>query len=72
VFGETGPLQNSLRYADECARHKLLDMLGDFALSGVDICGRITAHRSGHRLNAELVRQLLIEFGTSSQLKKSA
>ncbi len=72
VFDEKGPLENSLRYPDECARHKLLDMLGDFALSGMDICGRITARRSGHRLNAELVRQLLAEFGTSSQLKKSA
>ncbi len=40
------------RFSNECARHKLADLLGDLALTGVDIRGNITAVRSGHRLNA--------------------
>lgn len=59
VFNESGPIDNALRFDDECARHKALDVLGDLTLAGRDIVGRITAHCSGHRHNAELVRQLL-------------
>ena len=43
------------------ARHKLMDMLGDLALAQCQLVGRFTAYRSGHRLNAELVRALLTE-----------
>lgn len=58
IFGPNGPIENKLRTEDECARHKLLDCLGDLALIGCDLAGHVTAHRSGHRLNAELVRRL--------------
>jgi UDP-3-O-[3-hydroxymyristoyl] N-acetylglucosamine deacetylase len=61
VFGDEGPVDNELRFEDECVRHKLLDLVGDLALGGCDIHGQITAHCSGHRLNAELVRVLLVE-----------
>jgi UDP-3-O-[3-hydroxymyristoyl] N-acetylglucosamine deacetylase len=59
VFDETGPIDNVLRFPDECVRHKILDILGDFALAGCDLVGQITAHRSGHQLNAHMVRTLL-------------
>lgn len=59
VFDNDGPIDNRLRFEDECARHKLLDMVGDFSLSGADLIGKITAHRSGHRLNSQLVFGLL-------------
>lgn len=59
VFDEQGPVGNVLRFSDECVRHKTLDLVGDLALAGCDIQGRITAYRSGHRLNAQLVRELL-------------
>jgi UDP-3-O-[3-hydroxymyristoyl] N-acetylglucosamine deacetylase/3-hydroxyacyl-[acyl-carrier-protein] dehydratase len=59
IFGEGGVIGNELRYRDECARHKTLDLLGDLALIGKDISGHIVAHRSGHQLNAELARKLL-------------
>ncbi|MEM9184939.1 MAG: UDP-3-O-acyl-N-acetylglucosamine deacetylase [Planctomycetota bacterium] len=59
IFGPDGPIDNALRYPDECARHKALDVVGDFALAGRPIAGHIVACRSGHRLNAELVRELL-------------
>ena len=41
------------------ARHKVLDMVGDLALLGMDMHGFIVAHRSGHHTNASLVRRLL-------------
>ena len=58
VFGETGVIDNVLRADNECARHKLLDCLGDFALIGGRLAGRITATRTGHAANREFVRQL--------------
>jgi UDP-3-O-acyl N-acetylglucosamine deacetylase len=58
VFGPRGPIENRLRYADEPARHKLLDIVGDLSLLGHDLCGHVVAYRSGHPLNAELVRAL--------------
>lgn len=58
VFGDEGPIDNELRFADECVRHKILDMVGDLALAGCDIQGYILAYRSGHRLNATLVQAL--------------
>jgi len=65
VFGDDGPIENTLRFENECARHKALDVVGDLALSGCDIVGRIVAHCSGHKLNAELVRKLRSQTDTS-------
>jgi UDP-3-O-acyl N-acetylglucosamine deacetylase len=59
VIGSDGPIDNALRAHDECARHKILDCLGDFALLGCDIQGHFCAYRSGHHLNRELVRKML-------------
>jgi UDP-3-O-[3-hydroxymyristoyl] N-acetylglucosamine deacetylase len=58
IFGKKGVVDNQLRAADECARHKVLDCIGDLALAGCDIVGNVQAGRSGHRLNAEFVRRL--------------
>ena len=58
VFGPHGPVDNKLRFANEPARHKVLDLVGDLALLGVDLCGHVVAYRSGHPLNVELVRRL--------------
>lgn len=58
VFGEEGPINNTLRYPDECARHKLLDLVGDLALCGYDICGRIIACRTGHAANGRLAEKI--------------
>ncbi len=40
-----------LRYADECARHKVLDVIGDLALAGVPLLGTYRSVRGGHKLN---------------------
>jgi UDP-3-O-acyl N-acetylglucosamine deacetylase len=58
IIGAHGPIENSLRFADEYVRHKLLDVIGDLALAGCEIVGHVVAHRSGHQLHAELARQL--------------
>ncbi|MCA9153765.1 MAG: UDP-3-O-[3-hydroxymyristoyl] N-acetylglucosamine deacetylase [Planctomycetales bacterium] len=72
VFGAEGLQDNTLRFEDECVRHKTLDLVGDLALAGCDIVGQITAHRSGHRLNAELVRVLLAEGQIVQPRRKTA
>lgn len=72
VFGEDGPIDNQLRFRDECVRHKALDVVGDLALAGCDIQGRIVACRSGHQLNAELVQALLEAAGGQALRRKSA
>jgi UDP-3-O-[3-hydroxymyristoyl] N-acetylglucosamine deacetylase / 3-hydroxyacyl-[acyl-carrier-protein] dehydratase len=59
IFGREGLIGNVLRYTDECARHKTLDMVGDLALVGFDLHGFIVAHRSGHQTNHALARRLL-------------
>ncbi len=72
VFDDEGPIENELRFENECERHKTLDLLGDLALSGCDIVGRIAAHRSGHRQNADLVRALLVEGQIIDQRRRTA
>jgi len=52
-----------LKYENEPARHKLLDLIGDFSLLGVRLQGRITAFRPGHGANTECVRHLTKLFG---------
>ncbi len=71
VFDENGPVENRLRFPNECARHKALDVLGDLALAGSRIVGEFTAYRSGHRLHAELTRQLVERFA-ATPLRASA
>lgn len=58
VFGPYGVIGNTLRHPDEPARHKILDVIGDLALCGVDLAGHVVAYRSGHPLNVELARQI--------------
>ncbi len=56
---KAGYLNNlQLRYNNELARHKLLDLLGDFALLGMRIKGRVWATRPGHFANTEFMKQL--------------
>jgi len=58
VFGPQGPIDNRLRFANEPARHKVLDMIGDLSLLGADLWGHVIAYRSGHPLNVELALAL--------------
>ena len=58
VVGEAGVIDNKLRFEDEFARHKILDLLGDLYLLGYSIRGHIIAMRSGHPLNVQLVEKI--------------
>jgi UDP-3-O-[3-hydroxymyristoyl] N-acetylglucosamine deacetylase/3-hydroxyacyl-[acyl-carrier-protein] dehydratase len=59
VLGENGILNNNkLRFRNEPARHKLLDLIGDMALIGAPVKGHILAARPGHRANIEFVKML--------------
>lgn len=72
VFGPEGPLDNTLRMENECVRHKALDLVGDLALAGCELIGHFIAYKSGHRLNAELVKVLLTESHIEEGLRKTA
>jgi len=51
--------ETPLRFDDEFVRHKILDIIGDFALLGMPIQGKITAEKSGHSVHASLMSKLL-------------
>ena len=51
--------QTGLRFRDEFVRHKILDIVGDLALLGMPILGRVVAERSGHIMHAGLMSKLL-------------
>ena len=72
VFGEDGPIDNRLRFPDECVRHKLLDMVGDLALCGCDLVGRFCAYRGGHRINARLGTVLLQTAAETQRMRHCA
>lgn len=58
VIGPGGPIENRYRWPDECVRHKILDCIGDLALSGAPFHGHVMCSRSGHHLNHEMARTL--------------
>ena len=61
VIGDTGVLNNALRFDDEFVRHKILDAIGDMALVGHPIIGHLVAHRGGHALHTQFAAQVLEE-----------
>jgi UDP-3-O-[3-hydroxymyristoyl] N-acetylglucosamine deacetylase len=61
VIGDTGVLNNALRFDDEFVRHKILDVIGDMALVGHPIIGHLVAHRGGHALHTQFAAQVLEE-----------
>ncbi|HZS49116.1 MAG TPA: UDP-3-O-acyl-N-acetylglucosamine deacetylase [Blastocatellia bacterium] len=48
-----------LRFSDEFVRHKILDIMGDFALFGLPVMGKVRATRSGHALHSQLISKVL-------------
>ncbi|WJR76998.1 UDP-3-O-acyl-N-acetylglucosamine deacetylase [Bradyrhizobium sp. NP1] len=62
VFDETRLLNSEgLRFADECARHKVLDAIGDLALAGLPLLGAYRSYRGGHKLNHAVLIALLAD-----------
>jgi UDP-3-O-[3-hydroxymyristoyl] N-acetylglucosamine deacetylase len=62
VFDETRLLNTEgLRYSDECARHKVLDVIGDLALAGLPLLGAFRSVRGGHKLNHAVLTALMAD-----------
>lgn len=59
LVGEDNVLNTELRFADEFARHKILDIVGDLYLLGYPMRAKVTAHLTGHRDNIAVQRQML-------------
>ncbi len=55
--------EEPLRFQDEFVRHKILDIIGDVALLGIPVNGKIKAERSGHAIHAALMSKLLNTSG---------
>jgi UDP-3-O-[3-hydroxymyristoyl] N-acetylglucosamine deacetylase len=62
VFDEERLLNvEGLRYSDECARHKVLDAIGDLALAGLPLLGAFRSVRGGHKLNHAVLTALMAD-----------
>jgi len=59
IFTDTGVKENTLRFPDEFARHKVLDFIGDLYLLGKPVRGHIFGTKSGHRLNRRLLQKIV-------------
>ncbi len=59
VMTTDGPVGNTLRFKDECARHKALDIVGDIFLLGCPVRGHVIGNKSGHALNRKLVEKIM-------------
>jgi UDP-3-O-[3-hydroxymyristoyl] N-acetylglucosamine deacetylase len=59
VLTDTGVKNGPLRFPDEFVRHKILDLIGDLALLGHRILGKVVANRAGHAMHTALVSRLL-------------
>ena len=71
VYGNSGVLDNELRAVNECARHKMLDCIGDFALLGCDLVGNISASQSGHSMNHQFIREIRQIQNREAETQKS-
>jgi UDP-3-O-[3-hydroxymyristoyl] N-acetylglucosamine deacetylase len=61
ILTRAGVQNGSLRFPDEFVRHKVLDLIGDLALAGHRILGRVVAERAGHAMHTALVSRLLAD-----------
>jgi UDP-3-O-[3-hydroxymyristoyl] N-acetylglucosamine deacetylase len=59
IVSKQGVQNGPLRFADEFVRHKVLDLIGDLALAGRRIQGRVVAERAGHAMHTALVQRLM-------------
>jgi len=61
VLTKDGMMNGPLRFPDEFGRHKALDLIGDLALVGLPLLGRVEARKAGHSLHTQLVSRLLAD-----------
>jgi UDP-3-O-[3-hydroxymyristoyl] N-acetylglucosamine deacetylase len=61
-----------LRFGDEFVRHKVLDLMGDLALLGAPVVGRVRVDRGGHALHYGLVLEVLAQSSSWTMVGESA
>ncbi len=77
-FGDSGVLnEGGLRFRDEPCRHKVLDLIGDLALLGHSVIGKVVAARAGHAMHVALVDRIMndpasFEIVMLDQLERAA
>ena len=70
VINSDGPIKNSYRFPNECVRHKIVDLIGDLALTGRPVIGRIVAYKTGHTLNQQLAKKLYEQARQQDRIEK--
>src|SRR5438270_3347693 len=68
VRGDAVLSKEPLRFPDEFARHKVLDIIGDLALVGARIRGHVIALKPGHAANADLAREIVKQYAKIAAL----
>lgn len=58
ILGNKGPVRTKFRFPDEPVRHKVLDLVGDMYMMGRPVLGKFVCKKSGHALNAEILRKI--------------
>jgi UDP-3-O-[3-hydroxymyristoyl] N-acetylglucosamine deacetylase/3-hydroxyacyl-[acyl-carrier-protein] dehydratase len=72
VIGDEGVLNEDLRFSDEFARHKVLDLLGDLVLLGAHLEAHIVAIKGGHASHIEFIKQLRAEIAVDERREREA
>ena len=62
ILGNKGPVGTSFRFPNEAVRHKVLDLVGDLYMLGFPITGKVVAKKSGHKLNAKMVKMVYDKY----------
>jgi UDP-3-O-[3-hydroxymyristoyl] N-acetylglucosamine deacetylase len=68
VLTRDGLLSGELRFPDEFARHKALDLIGDLSLVGRPLLAHVVAHKGGHALHTALVTRLLRDRSLTQEM----
>jgi len=72
VLTQDGIENGPLRFPDEFVRHKVLDLVGDLALLGKQILGKVVADRAGHAMHTALVSRILRDKSLWEEVTVSA
>lgn len=72
ILSKDGVQNGPLRFPDEFVRHKVLDLIGDLALAGHQIFGRVVAERAGHAMHTALVSRLMRDRAAWELVQPSA
>jgi len=62
ILGNKGPMATRLRFPNEPLRHKVLDLVGDLYMLGIPVLGEFRCERSGHALNARVLREIYSRY----------